>query len=536
MNGATLIVSADDGTVPLRPGETLSEVFAQRRELELHSYYDQIRPHSFDTTFVPVSVEAARAWRVDNRGGELSAPYAEQLAKLKSTLAEHIDRATSTGGRAFVRLSTRSPKDAIDKSPALRMRLVQALRGRLHARSDENAQLCALQDCFGELMSVRDVGEALDLVRHSSRCVSDLVRMLDHLEHLPSWDLHVIVRQYVRLPAASEFRCFVHQRKLTAISQYFASCYYLDVHAGKHVYEARIAAFFEEHCVRAISLESYVLDVSVLPDKIWIIELNPWAHTTGGCLFDWTADEHVLHCGPLQTRVVTAPLPHLDALLLPYKEILAEARGVPKPVPKAVPPRSIKAVFVGDDTVGKFDLVYVLDRYAGGALTAGCRFEFPEYGLHKSECRIADPFGFAFTTPDGCQASVCLWHTHGQPEYDRLRPLSYPQTDVFVLAFSIVDRASFEHVRTKWMPEVRPSAGAATRFVLVGTKRDLCAARTVTVAEGEALRRELRADDYIETSAHFQEGLHALQAVLAQGAAQQEVHVRGGRNKRCAVS
>ena len=37
----------------------------------------------------------------------------------------------------------------------------------------------------------------------------------------------------------------------------------------------------------------------------------------------------------------------------------------------------------------------------------------------------------------------------GQEDYDRLRPLSYPQTDVFLVCFSVVSPASFENVKEK---------------------------------------------------------------------------------------
>ena len=37
----------------------------------------------------------------------------------------------------------------------------------------------------------------------------------------------------------------------------------------------------------------------------------------------------------------------------------------------------------------------------------------------------------------------------GQEDYDRLRPLSYPQTDVFLVCFSVISPASFENVREK---------------------------------------------------------------------------------------
>ena len=63
----------------------------------------------------------------------------------------------------------------------------------------------------------------------------------------------------------------------------------------------------------------------MLPDAIWVIELNPYAPTTGACLFDWASDESVLRSGPLEMRVVERPLPHLDAFLMPWRDLLRAA-------------------------------------------------------------------------------------------------------------------------------------------------------------------------------------------------------------------
>ena len=52
------------------------------------------------------------------------------------------------------------------------------------------------------------------------------------------------------------------------------------------------------------------------------------------------------------------------------------------------------------------------------------------------------------------------------------RPLSYPQTDVFIICFSIVNPSSFENVRAKWYTEIKYYC-PETPIILVGTKVDL---------------------------------------------------------------
>jgi small GTP-binding protein len=55
----------------------------------------------------------------------------------------------------------------------------------------------------------------------------------------------------------------------------------------------------------------------------------------------------------------------------------------------------------------------------------------------------------ATVSVEGRTVSLGLWDTAGQEDYDRLRPLSYPQTDVFLVCFSLVSPASFENVKSK---------------------------------------------------------------------------------------
>lgn len=52
------------------------------------------------------------------------------------------------------------------------------------------------------------------------------------------------------------------------------------------------------------------------------------------------------------------------------------------------------------------------------------------------------------------KVQLSLWDTAGQEDYDRLRPLSYPETDVFLLCFAIDCPDSLENINDKWLPEV----------------------------------------------------------------------------------
>jgi small GTP-binding protein len=54
--------------------------------------------------------------------------------------------------------------------------------------------------------------------------------------------------------------------------------------------------------------------------------------------------------------------------------------------------------------------------------------------------------------PTGKMVELALWDTAGQEEYDRLRPLSYPETDIIFVCFAIDCPNSLENVMDKVCP------------------------------------------------------------------------------------
>lgn len=119
---------------------------------------------------------------------------------------------------------------------------------------------------------------------------------------------------------------------------------------------------------------------------------------------------------------------------------------------------------------------------------------------------------------DSKPVNLQLWDTAGQEDFDRLRPLSYQLTDVFLLCFSVTSPSSLENIKSKWLPEIQRYAPGVP-FIIVGTKldtrndnkiiADLAAKRQqpVTTKRGEVICSELRGFKYLECSALTQEGL-----------------------------
>ncbi|CBX97435.1 hypothetical protein LEMA_P105660.1 [Plenodomus lingam JN3] len=142
-----------------------------------------------------------------------------------------------------------------------------------------------------------------------------------------------------------------------------------------------------------------------------------------------------------------------------------------------------------------------------------------------------------------------LFDTAGQEDYDRLRPLSYPQTDVFLVCFSVTSPASFENVREKWFPEVHHHCPGVP-CLIVGTQVDLredsavkdklSKQRMAPVKreDGERMARELGAVKYVECSALTQYKLkdvfdEAIVAALEPPATKKEGERKKG--KKCCI-
>lgn len=145
---------------------------------------------------------------------------------------------------------------------------------------------------------------------------------------------------------------------------------------------------------------------------------------------------------------------------------------------------------------------------------------------------------------DGKTYTVSLWDTAGQDDYDNIRWLSYPQTDLFFICYSCVNPASFHNVKNKWVLELNYRMNHP-HYILVATKTELrddpytiqrLAERKLTAIsteQGMALSKEIGASGFFEVSALTQKGLKELFNSAVKGAADEmERHLKEDQHNR----
>ncbi|KZP15444.1 hypothetical protein FIBSPDRAFT_921127 [Athelia psychrophila] len=189
-----------------------------------------------------------------------------------------------------------------------------------------------------------------------------------------------------------------------------------------------------------------------------------------------------------------------------------------------------KLVIVGDGACGKTCL-----------LTVFCTGIFPEVCVPTVFENYVSDVGV-----DGKNVELALWDTACQDDYDRLRPLSYPDSDVILICFAVEYPDSLDNVQEKWISEVMHFCPGLP-IILVACKKDLrreprvteqlrkTGQHPTTPEEGMAVAARIGAKHYLECSARTGEGVrevfqYATRAALVRSRAKD----RGNRTG-CAI-
>ena len=341
-------------------GECFDEQLLKRSKnvnFDVDAWYKVIQSETFYTEFIPISPLIAQAFlnfyqTIYISKKSINSNDMQLIQSIQNQLKEQIfDSKTSRfqNKDTFIRLSARSPKDG---KPLDSRKISQFYQQKLcelqieypdeykATKGKANIQLIACYYAQFHSLKVTDEMQALNLILTSERVHYDLREVLDcqqakdnHAANINNrkvydWSNHIIIRQWNDLLDPSmEFRCFVYQSNLTAISQYNYYCKFYHLQTDGIVREIKktISQYWREKIQPLLNpftgkYSNYVIDIGLIENKLTnqydciVIEMNPFEATTNPSLFNWTKDNNHLtgNGNEIEIRIQSDYYPYIE--------------------------------------------------------------------------------------------------------------------------------------------------------------------------------------------------------------------------------
>ncbi|KPI37777.1 uncharacterized protein AB675_175 [Cyphellophora attinorum] len=137
-------------------------------------------------------------------------------------------------------------------------------------------------------MECRSANDIYLLLKSSDFVTHDLEHALEGCIDTAPIPYHLALRKSFVLNPALEFRCFVRDRRLIAVSQREMN-HFDFLSTLRESFKAKIEDFLEDHLLPNFPDPDFVFDVYIPPphEKVWLIDINPWAQRTDPLLFSW---------------------------------------------------------------------------------------------------------------------------------------------------------------------------------------------------------------------------------------------------------
>ena len=290
--------------------EEEEDYYRMLKETYFEAYYDQIEDFTFKSVILPMTIDDTKALMDAHTkfmdGTDKDVDLGVVDAKIDKGITLIRERANKDC-KVFVRLSSRSPKDAIYHLESFPTLIQEKLSGFENGGEDLYSKLHAFYMASTEIMAVSNGREATDLMRRSKRIQGDMEEAIKNCE-----PMNLIIREFVHFPVKNELRGFVHKGVFTALTQYNNLAYFPEHIEDKAEMAEKVKSFVKVF-IKAMEsvLDSFVMDI-VIDDagKVWVVEVNPFGEMAGSCLFEWSRDRAILMGKePFQFRIVDQPPP-----------------------------------------------------------------------------------------------------------------------------------------------------------------------------------------------------------------------------------
>jgi len=295
-----------------------SEIYRNKiLQVNVDQWIDNIREFTFPTLELPINQEISDAlkgaYTLFTSGNKLNYQDDPVLSKLENDL-DLLIKQFSNG--AFVRMSTRSPKYSIVAKLKSRDFLIEELERikREEVREDDpryeyNAKLLAVYKAGLLGLRVFSGTESLDLITSSFRIYEDLVRE-DESGNSRIDTFKFFVREWNNFPMEAEYRAFVYNGEMNAISQCYDEWWFKELKEVFNEQCLRIKEFYDTCIKNRLPISSYVIDFAIVNGGVKVIELNPFAaFSVGPGVFNWEDenDLRLMENGPFTMRMREEP-------------------------------------------------------------------------------------------------------------------------------------------------------------------------------------------------------------------------------------
>lgn len=284
---------------------------AENLSFDIDVWYPLVEKHTFRSMFLPLKLKEAIAIRAfhDVSWRHVKQCLSDDEISTLITLEKDIDDKLMEcfpNREAFIRMCGRSPKDGEPRDRDKIRRSYHKMLSEYKALGtygEEEAKMLAIAKT--PLLHVRCGADVMSLLLTSERVYSDMIDWIKFGE--PE---QICLREYdPRVTIDNEYRVFVYENKLTAVSQYDHYGYYRHIEPNREKILCAINKVWKEvHALLKVS--SYVMDVAIIPSnehgddtcsspdqpvfECLVVEFSPFFYCTGSSLFSWTADIDIL--------------------------------------------------------------------------------------------------------------------------------------------------------------------------------------------------------------------------------------------------
>ena len=294
---------------------------------EIEQWYPIIKDFTFKTYFIPLEVEDAIA--MSNFYEEKYLPNNKNVNKMTygdinclKNLENKIQNLFDSNPNlklkgVFVRLSGRSPKDG---EPYNMQKIISNYNNNLikfekiYNLKKDSPQLKILSYLRSKNLKAENAKEALNLLLSSERIHLDLKDWIKE-----GGKEMLALREFGQdLNDDLEFRAFIYNNKLTAITQYDHYIKFDHIIQNKDKYEKLINEYWLKNIKDLIKTPHYSIDFAIMNDnQVIAIEMSPFMKSTGPCCLRWEIDAEEMMNGTGKLKVNENVYEDVDEFLIP---------------------------------------------------------------------------------------------------------------------------------------------------------------------------------------------------------------------------